>query len=73
MASHAMTCASQGVLMLKQKGPKPEILRRISQLKNQALQLKHWEGVRDLDFYTACATEDEKLFHHLFFGTPLSA
>lgn len=46
------------------------VLRRI---RNEAVARTHWETVRQCDFFISCCTSDEKLFIHVYFGTPFEA
>jgi hypothetical protein len=40
------------------------------ELKSKALELKHWESVREADLYLAKVSGDRDLFQHIYFGTP---
>lgn len=40
------------------------------ELKAKALELKHWESVREADLYLAKVSGDKDLFQRVFFGTP---
>ncbi|MBI4403235.1 MAG: hypothetical protein HY537_03700 [Deltaproteobacteria bacterium] len=39
-------------------------------VRDEAVCRKHWETVRDCDFYWAVATRDRNLLNKLYFGTP---
>lgn len=39
-------------------------------IRNEAIQLDHWETVRDCDFHLAILTHDENLARQLWHGTP---
>ena len=43
------------------------------QTRRRASELKHWETLRDLDHHQAFLMRDQKLYHHLFHGTPHQA
>lgn len=45
-------------------------LRKLDQIREKAISLKHWETIRDCDFYFAVLKKDKYLFHRLYFGTP---
>ncbi|MCB0386514.1 MAG: hypothetical protein KDD43_14065, partial [Bdellovibrionales bacterium] len=51
------------------KNPK-DILPSLHALRREATKMKHWESVRDCDFYFLDITEDPQLFDYLYFGTP---
>lgn len=38
-------------------------------LREEAIKIRHWESVRDIDFHIALAKQDEALFRSLYFGT----
>jgi len=59
------------LLSLLRDGATPEARGLIAKVKSKARDLKHWETVRDSDYYLACAALDESLAIHLWFGTPL--
>ncbi len=40
------------------------------ELRRRALELRHWESVREADLYRVKLTGDPNLFQHVFFGTP---
>lgn len=46
-------------------------LSPLIQFKADALAKKHWESVRDADFFTLKICFDRKLFDHLVFGSPM--
>lgn len=48
-------------------------LRRLAEVRKEALALQHWETVRDLDFFLAKATGNQALLLHLHFGSPFPA
>lgn len=39
-------------------------------LREEALELKHWESVREADLFLVKLTGDEELFQRVYFGTP---
>lgn len=43
----------------------------VLQVRKEALEIKHWESVRDIDFHLAIFKKDEALLTHLYFGTPI--
>jgi tetratricopeptide (TPR) repeat protein len=45
-------------------------LEALSRFGEEALQKKHWESVRDTDFYRLKIEYNQKAFDHLIFGTP---
>lgn len=45
-------------------------LRNLNRVRDQAISLRHWESVRDCDFFFAVCKRDEHLFQRLYFGTP---
>jgi hypothetical protein len=48
----------------------PREVNPLKKVRQRALQLKHWETVRDCDLFLCVARKDEALFRHLYFGTP---
>jgi len=57
------------LLLLKQKGPSKNRLQALAEVREEALQKKHGETVRDCDLFKAVSTQSLSLFHHLYFGT----
>jgi hypothetical protein len=49
---------------------KDEDREPLDRLRRQALELKHWESVREADLFLVKLTQDEELFQHVYFGTP---
>ncbi len=43
------------------------------QVRSKALQIGHWESVRDCDQHVALLSENESLFLHVYFGSPFPA
>ncbi len=62
----------RAILSLKQTNCSKESLQALNAVRDKALQLKHWESIRDCDFYFATHKKDPYLFLRLFFGTPYS-
>jgi hypothetical protein len=56
----------KAVLALRRDGA----TARLATVRAEALELRHWETVRDCDRFSAVYRQDEGLFHHLYFGTP---
>lgn len=52
-------------LYLGKNPPKTEL----ETLKKQALEMRSWETLRDLDLHTALRTSDSALMNHVYFGT----
>jgi len=42
----------------------------IAAIEEEALRLRHWETVRDLDFHRLVVNQSPALFHRLYFGSP---
>ncbi|HEX4925441.1 MAG TPA: hypothetical protein VFV50_15215 [Bdellovibrionales bacterium] len=49
------------------------VIEGFARLKEEALKRKHWETVRDSDFYLARFKSDLDLFTHLYHGTPFES
>ena len=47
-----------------------ECFRALLDIRRQAVELKHWETLRDLDQHLASVRQDMELYHRLYFGTP---
>ncbi len=47
-------------------------LAPLQQFKADALAKKHWESVRDADYFSVKLTFDRKLFDHLLVGSPMA-
>lgn len=45
-------------------------VHELSELREKALRIGHWETIRDCDYIQAKITEDQALVRHLYFGTP---
>lgn len=63
----------QAVISLLKRGPDAEALREIESVRSMAETNKHWETIRDCDYYKAVTLKDEKLALHLYFGTPYAS
>jgi hypothetical protein len=59
----------RAVLDLK-KSASNERIARLGEIRAEGLALRHWESVRDCDFYLASHTRDPSLVAHLYHGTP---
>lgn len=53
--------------------PSLETQVKLEQVQRRALQLKHWETVRDADLFKAIGNQDNTLFSKLYFGTPFES
>lgn len=60
----------RAILDLRRQGASAVTLRKLALVRERAMQILHWETVRDCDRFEAQATRSSALFHHLFFGTP---
>lgn len=60
-------------LLSIQGRPTPAVINRFSVLRDEAVKRRHWETVRDSDFYLARFTSDIQLFTHLYHGTPFES
>lgn len=47
--------------------------RPIIKFRGQAVERRHFESVREADYYLLKTKFDEKLFFHLYFGTPFAS
>ncbi len=45
-------------------------LRQLDSVREEAIGMRHWETVRDCDFFFAVTKRDRTLFLRLYFGTP---
>ncbi len=55
------------------RSPKSEfVCTQLSAFKAKALDLRHWETIRECDRFEALATRNETLLWSVFFGTPYS-
>jgi hypothetical protein len=45
----------------------------ITEIRDKAFRTRHWETMRDCDFYLARLTGNQDLFRHLYFGTPFES
>ncbi len=45
-------------------------LKKLHAVKKTAQRQTHWETVRDCDMFEAVLTRNERLLHHVYFGTP---
>lgn len=55
----------------KTKG-NPSSLEKLVEMRNEAIERRHWETVRDIDYHQAVLFQDHELFTRLYFGTPYS-
>jgi hypothetical protein len=55
---------------LLRRGSSDETHEKIEGIRRRALELSHWETLRECDRYEALARKDEPLAAHLYFGTP---
>lgn len=60
----------QAIMKLLKNGPSPEALTELAEIRNLAVTNKHWETIRDCDFYQAIRTQNSALALRLYFGTP---
>ncbi len=58
------------VLALSSEGPNPQNLAALEPLKKRAIDLKNYETIREIDFYSALFKNDKHLLEHVYFGTP---
>ncbi len=63
----------KAILQLIQLGPNARTLQALEQVYQQAQLFKHWETLRDCDFYRAVYTKDENLAIYLLYGTPFES
>lgn len=63
----------QAIIALLKNGPTPPALKELSELRDLAIKNKHWETIRDCDFYQAITTKNSELALRLYFGTPFSS
>ncbi len=63
----------QAIIKLLKNGPTPLALKELSEIRDLALQNKHWETIRDCDFYQAIMTQNSELALRLYFGTPFTS
>lgn len=52
--------------------PSEKTLQELNLLREEAVSLRHWETLRECDYYQAIKTKDQALLIHLGFGTPFS-
>lgn len=57
------------VQLFKTKGSLAS-LQNLNWVRERAIELTHWETVRDCDFFFAISKKDRHLYHRLYFGTP---
>lgn len=58
---------------LYQSPESKEARMAVEEVRREALQLRHWETLRDLDHHLAVLCQDAELFQRLYFGTPYEA
>ncbi|PWU16279.1 MAG: hypothetical protein C5B49_10720 [Bdellovibrio sp.] len=58
------------LLDLYERPKSKEATRALREVYQQALVLRHWETLRDLDRHLAITQRDTQLFHHLYYGSP---
>lgn len=63
----------EAVLALRRPRRGPPDLESLAELKREALSLRHWETLRDLDLVAACATRDPFAAIHVYAGTPFAS
>ncbi len=63
----------QAIISLLKNGPTPAALKELSEVRDLALKNKHWETIRDCDFYQAITTKNSDLALRLYFGTPFAS
>lgn len=52
------------------KEPSAEAIQSLQHLREQTMQARHWETLRDCDYYEALRTKNPALIARLSFGTP---
>ncbi len=62
----------RAVLALMKRPGKRE-LKDLNRVRKIALRAGHWETLRECDLFQACATGNEKLLLHVYFGTPFES
>jgi hypothetical protein len=60
----------KGISLLSRANDRTGREGEIKDLRDQAVKLKHWESVRDCDFWKAILFHDNKLLTHVYYGTP---
>lgn len=63
----------QAVIRLLKDGANPQALQEIESVSQVAETNKHWETIRDCDYYKAVVTKDQSLALKLYFGTPFAS
>lgn len=58
------------IIQLHESGPCEQMKEILNALKIKALELQHFETLRDLDFYEALHFKEQRQIFHVFFGTP---
>lgn len=54
----------------KQAQPGPVFIDNLRNIRQEALERRHWESVRECDFYLSLVLKDKDIFCHVYFGTP---
>ncbi len=57
-------------LGLHRKGYQKQVAAQIEEVRQEAIRLRHFETVRDCDYYRAVFENNAALFTHIFYGTP---
>ncbi len=48
----------------------PDLVKRLGALRAQAADLRNWNTLRDIELFTAIATQDDQKIHDLYYGVP---
>lgn len=59
-----------GIIRLYEYKNRKQVTSLLNPIRKKALQLKHWETLRDCDFHEMVVTQSRPLFDRLHFGTP---
>ena len=60
------------LIALKDNPGSTEAQRVFEDIRSQAVEIHHWESVRDLDFHSAMITSKLDILKRVYFGTPLN-
>ncbi len=60
----------EAVVELKESQGSASAIENLRRIRQEAVERKHWESIRDCDFQLAIVRRDTELLLHLYFGAP---
>ena len=63
----------KAISQILKEGPSQKTIQQLADVRTLAEKNKHWETIRDCDYYQTITTQDRALALNLYFGTPFAS